>query len=81
MASPSAAEPVIVINGCRFPRHLFYDVPHHMRYQPLENGLVRVGMTAVARALADLRIFAFTPKRVGREVEAGHSCATIESSK
>lgn len=71
----------VFVRGCRFPRHLLYDVPNHMWYLEIDGGLVRVGMTSVAAALADNRIFAFTPKRVGRELEVGRSCATIESSK
>lgn len=72
---------VVTIKGCPFPSHLHYDVRHHMWYEPLDGGLIRCGMTAVAPALADRRIFAFTPKRVGRDFEKGHACATIESSK
>lgn len=71
----------IIVAGCRFPRRLLYDVANHIWYEPLDGGLVRVGMTVVAVALASNRIFAFTPKRVGRELEAGRSCATVESSK
>jgi glycine cleavage system H protein len=52
-----------------------------MWYEPIDGGLIRVGMTMVGPALADYRIFAFTPKRVGRALEAQKSCATIESSK
>ena len=37
-------------------------------------------MTSVAVALAG-EILGFTPRRVGRPVEAGRSCATIESGK
>lgn len=72
---------VFTVRGCAFPKHLHYDVRNHMWYEPLEGGLVRVGMTAVGPALADNRIFAFTPKRVGRGLDASRSCATIESSK
>lgn len=72
---------IVIVRGCRFPTHLGYDVANHMWYQRLDGGLVRLGMTAVGPALASNRIFAFTPKRVGREVEKGRSCATIESSK
>lgn len=70
-----------VIRGCRFPKRLHYDVRNHIWYEMLDGGLIRVGMTAVAPALASNRIFAFTPKRVGRELETDRSCATIESSK
>lgn len=71
----------VMIRGCMFPLRLHYDVPNHMWYEALDGGLVRCGMTAVAPSLADNRIFAFTPKRVGRDLEAGKACATIESSK
>ena len=72
---------VLEIRGCVFPKRFHYDVENHMWYEPLPDGLIRVGMTMVGRALADYRIFAFTPKRVGRALEAQKSCATIESSK
>lgn len=70
-----------VIRGCRFPKRLHYDVRNHIWYDTVAGGLIRIGMTPVAVALASNRIFAFTPKRVGRELETGRSCATIESSK
>lgn len=66
------------IRGCVFPKRFHYDIENHMWYEPLTGGLVRLGMTMVGPALADYRIFAFTPKRVGRAVEAQKSCATIE---
>ena len=37
-------------------------------------------MTTVATAMAG-QIVAFTPKKAGRSVEAGKSCATVESGK
>jgi glycine cleavage system H protein len=37
-------------------------------------------MTTVATALAG-RLVAVTPKKVGRSVDAGKSCATVESGK
>lgn len=81
MEGDPGAGPAVTVRGCTFPTRLLYDVRHHMWYEPLADGLVRLGVTAVAPALADRRIFAFTPKRVGRDLEAGHACATIESSK
>jgi glycine cleavage system H protein len=41
---------------------------------------VKLGMTTVATAMAG-QLVAFTPKKVGREVQAGKSCATVESGK
>ena len=69
-----------VVRGCNLPDELLYDVENHTWYQELGDGTVRIGMTAVATALAG-ELVAFTPKKVGREVKAGKSCATIESGK
>jgi len=69
-----------IIRGCIFPDELLYDVPRHIWYREEGEGRVVIGMTSVAVALAG-DILAFTPKRVGRDVVAGRSCATIESGK
>lgn len=71
---------MITVRGCRFPAHLLYDVKNHVWYERLDEGSFRVGMTSVAIALAG-EILAFTPRRVGRPVEAGRACATVESGK
>ncbi|MDL2340012.1 MAG: glycine cleavage system protein H, partial [Pseudomonadota bacterium] len=59
---------------------MLYDVPNHTWFSELPDGRVKLGMTTVATALAG-DIVAFTPKKVGRSVEAGKSVATIESGK
>lgn len=69
-----------LVRGCSFPDDLFYDVPNHIWYQPAAGGLIRVGMTPVAIALAR-EVLVYTPKRVGRDFEKGRSIATIESAK
>ncbi|KAB2850734.1 MAG: glycine cleavage system protein H [Hyphomicrobiaceae bacterium] len=69
------------VSGCELPDHLLYDVANHLWYEPIDGGLVRFGMTSIAMALADNKLFAFTPKRVGRDFEKGKSCAVIESGK
>ena len=71
-----AESDVAIVNGCRFPKRLHYDVNHHLWYEPLADGLIRVGMTPVATALADHRIYAFTPKRVGRAALFCTGCGT-----
>lgn len=71
---------MIIVRGCAFPEHLLYDVKNHVWYERLEDGSFRVGMTSVAVALAG-DVLAFTPRRVGRPVEAGRACATVESGK
>jgi len=67
-----------IVRGCNLPDDLLYDVDNHTWYSELGDGTVRMGMTAVATALAG-ELVAFTPKKIGREVKAGKSCATIES--
>jgi glycine cleavage system H protein len=68
------------VRGCKLPDELLYDVQNHIWFQELGDGNVRVGMTAVATAMAG-RLVAYTPKAVGKDVKAGKSCATIESGK
>src|SRR5690606_22597086 len=77
---PGAELLMATVRGCRFPEDRFYDVPHHVWYLPLGDGLVRAGMTPVGVALAR-EVLIFTPKRVGRPVEAGRAMATVESAK
>lgn len=70
-----------LLHGCDLPDQLYYDVPNHIWYEPIAPARIRMGMTSVAIGLADNRIFAFTPKRPGRDLDKGRSFATIESSK
>ncbi len=69
-----------VVRGCHLPDELLYDVENHIWFQEVGEGNVKLGMTAVATAMAG-QVVAFTPKRVGRSVRAGKSCATVESGK
>ena len=66
--------------GCNLPDDLLYDVDNHIWYRELPDGNVRLGMTSVATAMAG-QLVAYTPKKVGRSVDAGKSCATVESGK
>ena len=68
------------VRGCHFPDDLFYDVANLIWYAALDDGTVRAGLTPVATALSG-PMLAFTPKRPGRDFEAGKSFATIESGK
>ena len=68
------------VRGCHLPDELLYDVENHIWFQEVGDGNVKLGMTAVAAAMAG-QVVAFTPKRVGRNVRAGKSCATVESGK
>jgi glycine cleavage system H protein len=69
-----------VVKGCNLPDHLLYDVENHIWFQEMGDGTVKLGMTTVATAMAG-QLVAFTPKKVGRGVDAGKSCATVESGK
>jgi glycine cleavage system H protein len=68
------------VRGCLLPDELLYDVDNHIWFQELPDGNVKLGMTTVATAMAG-QLVAFTPKKVGRSVDAGKSCATVESGK
>ena len=68
------------VRGCNLPDDLLYDVENHIWYREESDGNVKLGMTAVATAMAG-QLVAFTPKKVGRSVDAGKSCATVESGK
>lgn len=68
------------VKGCNIPDHLLYDVDNHIWFQEMGDGTVKLGMTTVATAMAG-PLVAFTPKKTGRSVDAGKSCATVESGK
>jgi len=68
------------VRGCNLPDNLLYDVENHTWFTEVGNGNVRIGMTTIATAMAG-QLVAFTPKKVGRSVGAGKSCATVESGK
>ena len=68
------------VRGCNLPDNLLYDVENHIWFKEVDGGNIRLGMTAVATAMAG-QLVAFTPKKVGRAVSAGKSCATVESGK
>ncbi len=68
------------VRGCNLPDELLYDVENNIWYRENADGTVTLGMTAVAVAMAG-QLVAFTPKKAGRSVDAGKSCATIESGK
>jgi glycine cleavage system H protein len=68
------------VRGCNLPEDRLYDVDNHIWFTEEGDGNVKIGMTTVATAMAG-QLVAFTPKKVGRGVKAGKSCATVESGK
>lgn len=69
-----------VVRGCTLPDELLHDIANHTRHRDMGDGTTQMGMAMVATALAG-QLVAFTPKKVGRAVQAGQSCATVESGK
>lgn len=69
-----------IVRGCVLDDDLLYDVENNIWYRENEDGTVTVGMSAVAAAMAG-QLVAVTPKKVGRTVKPGKSCATVESGK
>lgn len=68
------------VRGCHLPDELLYDVDNHIWFKEVGDGNVHLGMTTIATAMAG-ELVAFTPKRVGRKIKPGKSCATVESGK
>ena len=68
------------VRGCNLPDDLLYDVENHIWIIEMGDGNIKIGMTTVAIALAG-ELVAFTPKKIGRKVRPGKSCAIIESGK
>ena len=68
------------VRGCNLPDDLLYDVENNIWYRDNGDGTVTLGMTTVATAMAGALV-AFTPKKAGRSLDSGKSCATIESGK
>ena len=71
------------IRGCDLPDDLYYLIDKHVWAKPVEGGLVRVGMTAVAAKMSGGHLAAVTvsKRKMGKTVKQGKSVATIESSK
>ncbi|HVH77587.1 MAG TPA: hypothetical protein VM755_21940 [Stellaceae bacterium] len=68
------------VKGCVLPDDLLYDVENQLWYRPTAGGLVEIGMTAVALAMA-AALVAVTPKRPQRRIEKGEACAVVETGK
>ena len=61
-----------IVNGCVLPEDLLYDVERQVWYREIGDGLVEVGVTSVAVAMAGT-IVAITPKR-SEERRVGKEC-------
>ena len=71
---------MVTLSDSEFPEHLLYDIENQVWYVPLPDGTVRAGFTAwSAKLMGDVLVF--TPKRIGRDFEAGRSFAVVEGGK
>jgi glycine cleavage system H protein len=71
------------VRGCNLPEDLYYLIEKHVWARPMDGGVVRVGITAIAAKLSGGKLAALTvkAKAIGQEVKQGKSVATVESSK
>lgn len=71
------------VRGCNLPDDLYYLIEKHVWAKPMGEGVVRVGITAVAAKLSGGKLAAITvkTKNIGQEVKQAKSIATVESSK
>ena len=71
------------VRGCNLPEDLYYLIEKHVWAKPVEGGVIRVGITAVAAKLSGGKLAALTvkSKNIGQEVKQAKSVATVESSK
>ena len=69
-----------IVEGRDYPEHLHYDVDNQIWYEPLGDGTLRAGFTPWAVALMG-EVLVFTPKRLGRDFEAGRGFAVLEGGK
>ena len=69
-----------VVRGCDLPDDLLYDVENNLWYRDNGDETFTVGMTMIATGMAG-QLVAFTPKKAGKTIAAGKSCATVESGK
>ena len=68
------------VKNCNLPDTLYYNVENNVWVRKESDGTVTVGMTQYACALAG-EVVAYTPTKVGKEIEQNKSVATVESGK
>lgn len=66
--------------GCPVPDDRLYEPDQLLWYKARDDGLVEVGITAIAVALVR-KVIAVTPKRHNRPIEANQAVAVVESGK
>jgi glycine cleavage system H protein len=66
--------------GCDIPPDLLYDIARDVWLRPLPDGSITLGMTDAAQTRSG-KVLHILFKKAGRHIDAGQSCATIESAK
>lgn len=69
-----------IVRNCNLPDDLYYNVENNVWARREADGTVTVGMTAYACNLAG-EVVAYTPKKVGKDIDQNKSVATVESGK
>lgn len=68
------------VKNCNLPDDLYYNVENNVWARLEADGSITIGMTAYACSLAG-EVVAYTPKKVGKDIDQNKSVATIESGK
>ena len=71
---------MIVVRGCEFPEDRHYHADYNVWLQRGAKDVVTLGATSFGVALA-IEFFAFTPKSVGTQLDAGRAVGVLELSK
>lgn len=68
------------VRGCNLPDDLYYHVDDNVWARIEADGVVTLGMTSYACALAG-QLVAATPKKIGKQIEKSKTVCTVESGK
>ena len=68
------------VRGCNLPDDLYYHVDDNVWARIEADGVVTLGMTSYACALAG-QLVAATPKKIGKQIEQRKTVCTVESGK
>jgi glycine cleavage system H protein len=71
---------MISVRNCGFPEALYYHTQLNIWLRPDAPGVVTLGVTSYAVALA-VEFLAFTPKTVGKEIDSGRAVGLLELAK
>lgn len=67
-----------IVRGCDVPEHLFYKIEDLVWARLERNGEVTIGYVAPG-CVALGQVCSYSPRRIGKAIRKGMSCATLES--